>query len=351
MIAFGTRPGDGNLYIATGDGGSGCDPNDNAQNPNSHLGKLLRINVDELPYTIPADNPFLGPDGVADEIWALGLRNPYRFSIDRAVGDIYIGDVGQGRWEEVDYQPGDSTGGQNYGWDIYEGFHCPNPSNCGVKPCGLPVTVLPVLEYENPASGGPCAVTGGYVYRGCRLPDLRGTYFYADFCAAFIRSFVIEAGEVTDSQDRTAQLAPGGGMAIGQITSFGEDAQGEIYITDRAGEVFKIVPTLPSLQVSGGGAQPFAFGPSYWTWENLPLTTMHPITTYRVYRLSGTGSGPFECVFQSSANVWPGGDPEVPPLGEAFTYVVTARNAAGLETSPGAGSDETLRTLSPLPCP
>jgi cysteine-rich repeat protein len=226
---------DGFLYIALGDGGSAGDPQGNGQNTNTLLGKLLRIDVDSAsPYASPPSNPFFGATPGLDEIWAYGLRNPWRFSFDRLNGDLYIGDVGQDSWEEVDYQPASSSGGQNYGWNVMEGTHCFNPSS-GCNQTGL---TLPVLEYpHNPG----CSITGGYVYRGCMMPDLRGTYFYGDFCAAFIRTFQIVNGTPTNLQDRTADLASGGSV-INSLSSFGEDARGELYICDLGGEVFKIVP-------------------------------------------------------------------------------------------------------------
>jgi glucose/arabinose dehydrogenase len=332
MLAF--APDDGRLYVGTGDGGSSCDPSGNAQNPASLLGKLLRLDV---------DGPFF-----TAETWALGLRNPWRYSFDRVNSDLYIGDVGQNLWEEIDYRPAPRMAGENYGWVYYEGSHCPNPS-CGGTCPALANLIMPVAEYDH--SSGECAVTGGYVYRGCRMSALQGTYFYGDFCAAFIHSFRMVAGVPADSRDRTAELAPGGGLAINLITSFGEDARGEIYIVDRGGEVFKIVPVLPNLEVSGIGASPFAFGVPDWTWEDLQATSSQPVTQYRVYRSPGNGSGVFECVFQNTVDRWPGGDPAAPATGEAFTYLVTAVNSLGQETSPGTGTDGTPRTLSSAPCP
>jgi cysteine-rich repeat protein len=235
-LAFGP---DGYLYIALGDGGSGGDPQGNGQNITTLLGKLLRIDVDGTPpYTSPATNPFFGATPGRDEIWAYGLRNPWRFSFDRSAGDLYIGDVGQNRFEEVDFQPVGSAGGKNYGWNVVEGDgHC-YPSGTGCDQTG---TTPPVLDYDH--SQG-CSITGGYVYRGCAMPDLRGTYFYGDYCSAFIRSLRIVGGVATQRQDHTAELAPDGGLAINSISSFGEDARGEIYICDLGGEVFKIVPSL-----------------------------------------------------------------------------------------------------------
>ena len=224
MLAF--APDDGKLYAGTGDGGSMCDPDDNAQNPDSLLGKLLRLDVDTDPPRV--------------EIWATGLRNPWRFAFDRANGDLYIGDVGQGDWEEVDYLPAPRAKGANFGWDLYEGSHCPNPSCMGRKRCESIRAIPPLAEFSH--KGSACSITGGPVYRGCAMPDLRGTYFYADFCAGFIRSLRVRDGKAIEMRDRTAELEPGGGLHIEAITSFGEDARGEIYVVDQEGEIFKIVP-------------------------------------------------------------------------------------------------------------
>lgn len=235
-------PGDGYLYIGVGDGGGSGDAHGtigNGQDSTTLLGSILRIDVDGgFPYVIPPSNPFVGRSG-SDEIWAYGLRNPWRMSFDRETHDLYIADVGQGKWEEIDYQAASSAGGENYGWRLMEGEHCYNPSvNC--DPGGL---VYPITEYSHSVG---CSITGGYVYRGCRIPDLRGTYFYADYCNGRIWSFRYDGAVLSDSTERTAELAPGGGLAIGSISSFGEDALGELYIIDYSdGEIYKIVPAEP----------------------------------------------------------------------------------------------------------
>jgi cysteine-rich repeat protein len=237
-IVFGP---DGYLYYGLGDGGGGGDPEENAQDLTTLLGKLLRIDVNAPTYTTPPSNPFVGVAGL-DEIWAYGLRNPWRWSFDRGTGDLYIGDVGQGSVEEVDVQPASSGGGENYGWDVFEGRACLEPTppatSCPSPPTGF---TLPVLEYSH--SQG-CSVTGGYVYRGCRMPDLRGTYFYSDYCSGFIRTFKgVSGGVAQNQQDRTVDVGTGGG-----VSSFGEDARGEMYIVDYGngtpgqGEVYRIVP-------------------------------------------------------------------------------------------------------------
>jgi glucose/arabinose dehydrogenase len=228
QLAFGR---DGYLYVSLGDGGGGGDPNGNGQNLGALLGKILRLDVNgALPYAIPANNPFVGVAGARGEIWAYGLRNPWRFSFDRGPsGDLYIGDVGQNAREEVNAQPGTSSGGENYGWNIMEGTQCFGGGSCNSS--GL---VLPVVDYPNPADG--CAVTGGYVYRGSRAPLYRGFYFYADHCSNLIRSFRLVNGQVTNHIDWSGVLS-----FVGNINSFGEDARGELYIVPHAGFIYRLI--------------------------------------------------------------------------------------------------------------
>ena len=230
-LAFGP---DGLLYIALGDGGSGGDPFRNAQNLGSLLGKILRIDVDTgSPYGVPASNPFVTTSGARPEIWAYGLRNPFRFSFDRGTGDMYIGDVGQSRREEVDVGLASRRGGENYGWNITEGTLCFSPGS-GCNTAGL---TPPVVEYAT-GGGGTCAVAGGFVYRGCRMPGYQGTYFYGDYCASFVRSFRLVGGAATDQRDLTAALS----RDVDALPSFGQDLDGELYLVDRAGEIFRISP-------------------------------------------------------------------------------------------------------------
>ncbi len=244
---------DGYLYIGMGDGGGGCDQfgtMGNGQNTNTLLGKMLRIDVDtdDFPaspsfnYGIPPTNPFAGQAGFRGEIWAYGLRNPWRNSFDRETGDLWIADVGQLQREEVNFQPAASTGGENYGWRCREGFAASSVSGCSTTGCAAPSAYIdPILDYTH--AGGRCSITGGYVYRGCAMPDMHGTYFYADFCSTTIWSTTYTGGVLGPIVDRTAELDPPGTLAIAGITSFGEDAYGEIYICDQTGgEVFKIVP-------------------------------------------------------------------------------------------------------------
>ncbi len=238
LNAFGP---DGFMYIGMGDGGFFDDPLEAGQDDGNLLGKMLRVDVDvtDPPYwRVPTDNPN-GMEGEIGLIWAKGLRNPWRFSFDRANGDLYIGDVGQDTLEEIDVQPGSSTGGENYGWDIFEGTSCLNdrrgPSSCPHSDEGL---VRPVIEYGR--SDG-VSVTGGIVYRGCSLPALRGQYFYSDFGVYWVRTFVYSNGEATQRMERTDEIAVSAGRRIRFVASYGEDARGELYIVDRAGAVFQLV--------------------------------------------------------------------------------------------------------------
>jgi glucose/arabinose dehydrogenase len=239
---------DGFLYSAEGDGGSGGDPGDRAQNVDSLLGKMLRIDVSGPSYTIPPGNPFAGATPGRDEIWAFGLRNPWRPSFDRRTGDFVIADVGQDRIEEVNFAAAGTGAGANYGWRCFEGslaFSSSATTPCGS--CTVPAcTVFPVHEYDHTL--GRCSITGGYVYRGCAIPDLNGQYFFGDYCGKQIYTGRFQSGTFTGLRERTADLAPGGGLAIGNITSFGEDARGELYICDQGGQVFKIVPKAPLLE-------------------------------------------------------------------------------------------------------
>jgi glucose/arabinose dehydrogenase len=227
MVVFGP---DGKLYIGMGDGGSAGDPQGNGQNKGVLLGKILRVDVSGAGVlSVPADNPFVGQAGARPEIWSYGLRNPWRFSFDRAQGDLYIADVGQNAREEVDVATSAAQFGKglNFGWNVMEGVACYSPSS-GCPRSGL---TLPVLDYDH--SNG-CSITGGYVYRGSAAPGLRGLYFYSDYCSGWVRSFRLQGTAAADQRDWPA-LRPGG-----QVTSFGEDAQGELYIMIQSGKVFRI---------------------------------------------------------------------------------------------------------------
>jgi glucose/arabinose dehydrogenase len=224
---------DGYLYIGTGDGGREGDPFGNGQNGQTLLGKILRLDVDGgQPYAVPRDNPFLSDPGVRPEIWAIGLRNPWRHSFDRLTGDLYIADVGQDTYEEIDFQPAGDRGGENYGWSIMEGMHCyPESRSCDQK--GL---TLPVFEYDH--SQG-CSITGGYVYRGQEFPFLAGVYLFGDYCSGRIGGLIRAGGGQGDWQGRW--LA----QANIRLTSFGQDEAGELYLVDMGrGELLKILARL-----------------------------------------------------------------------------------------------------------
>ena len=225
LVAFGP---DGMLYMGTGDGGSGGDPNGNGQNQNSLLGKLLRLDVRTLPYLIPSTNPFAGVAGKRGEIWAYGLRNPWRFAFDRGVNPatLYIADVGQNLYEEVNAVTA-STPGINYGWVVMEGQHC-YPSGDACNKTGL---TLPVLEYSH--ASGACSITGGYVYRGTAIPELTGLYFYSDYCSGFLASIP----GITVPAIASLHWNVGN---VGNVLSFGEDAAGELYVLSTNGTAYRI---------------------------------------------------------------------------------------------------------------
>ena len=225
QLAFGP---DGYLYIALGDGGSAGDPLGNGQNLTTLLGSILRIDVSGLSgpgdYAIPADNPFVGSEGAREEIWAYGLRNPWRFSFDLETGLLWAGDVGQNSWEEIDI----ITKGANYGWNIMEGSQCYSPATS----CDQSGLTLPVIEYDH--SQG-CSVTGGYVYRGDQITSLQGYYIYGDYCSGNIWALAYDGSVVTDNV-----LLVDSGLSV---TSFGEDLAGNLYILDRQGGIYTLVET------------------------------------------------------------------------------------------------------------
>jgi len=220
---------DGMLYVAMGDGGSGGDPQGHGQNTATLHGNLLRLDVDGgEPYAVPADNPFVGDPDARDEIWAYGLRNPWRISFDPPAGTLYVADVGQNEWEEVNAVSA-SEPGLNYGWNVMEGPECFQSDSCDMT--GL---VLPVLTYRTGPEG--CAVIGGHVYRGAAIPDLQGHYLYSDWCQGWVTSFRLDAGEAVDETDWEVG-------DLGRILSFGEDASGELYLlsSSQGGRVYRLV--------------------------------------------------------------------------------------------------------------
>ena len=225
-LAFGP---DGYLYVATGDGGGGGDRHGeigNGQDLTTLLGKLLRIEVGNNSYATPNSNPFIGNADARDEIWAYGLRNPWRFSFDRETGDLYMGDVGQNAYEEINFQAADSQGGENYGWRIMEGFNCYEPRN-GCDKTGL---VEPILEYDHSLGS---SITGGYVYRGETLSDLVGSYFYGDYSSGRIWQ-AKQQNDGSWQEDLFMDTDYG-------ISSFGEDEAGELYLVDlRGGGVYRL---------------------------------------------------------------------------------------------------------------
>jgi len=315
---------DGYLYMGTGDGGSGDDPPCNAQTNTVLLGKLLRVDVDQnmnqAPYYgIPPTNPFAGQGAPMDKIWDKGLRNPWRYSFDRTTGDLYIGDVGQNAYEEIDFEPAGSAGGVNYGWRVMEGFHCGNggTTSCpvGTPPCHDPSYTLPVLEYTH--SFG-CSVTGGYVYRGSQFPGLHGYYLYGDFCSGIIWGAARDAEGVWS----TTQLLD----TSLSISSFGQDETGKLYVLSLGGSVSRIdssvnwpVPAVSSvsplsviagdpgytLTVDGSG---FAPG-STIQWNGANRTTTYVSLTRLTASISAADISAAGTASVSVVNPGPGGGP------------------------------------------
>lgn len=223
QLAFGP---DGFLYIGMGDGGAANDPFGNGQKMNTLLGKMLRIDVESgaRPYAVPASNPFVRNKRALPEIWALGLRNPWRFSFDRATGDLYIADVGQNKYEEVNFQPASGRGGENYGWNIMEGMHCFRSKTCDTA--GL---IMPAAEYGHDKG---CSVTGGMVYRGRAFPRLVGTYLYGDYCSGRIWGLRRQGSRWISAELADTKLS---------ISTFGEDESGEVYVADHdSGAVYRV---------------------------------------------------------------------------------------------------------------
>lgn len=243
---------DGMLYVGMGDGGGANDQHGligNGQNPLILLGKILRFDVDNPPTYLPVDNPWIGVQAVEDtldEIWAMGVRNPWRFSFDRLTGDLYIGDVGQGAREEIDVQPVTSIGGENYGWRCMEGTSCTGMTGCT---CNAAALTLPVYEYTH--GSGRCSITGGFVSRDCAVPELYGAYLFGDYCSNQIWSITYDGSSVIDTTEWTTQLSGG----VSGLVSFGEDAAGHIYICSLDGDVFRIISDQSNCE--GGCMCPF----------------------------------------------------------------------------------------------
>ena len=344
QILFG--PHDGLLYIGTGDGGSGGDPCNSGQRTDTFLGKILRIDVNSgEPYGIPPDNPFVGDPSVLDEIWALGVRNPWRYAFDRGApdetrrGDIYIADVGQNVWEEVDYVAVVESGGENFQWRRLEGDHSFNTGTA----LSVGESTGPIYEYQH--GGGVfrgCSVTGGRVYRGCALPDLHGTYFFADYCNNWIGTFEVDdAGQLQNLTNRTAALNRGLSPSIAAITAFGEDAAGEVYVCSQAGRVYKIVPFVPNVPPTARVVS-----------DPTPPVVLIQDGSANVALDGGTsddgGDGPRSLTYRWHKESGPDGD-EIAETREASTLVSFARPGEysySLVVSDGADSDEAMVTVT-----
>ena len=246
---------DGYLYISIGDGGKAGDPLNAGQDLSSLFGKIIRIDIEQKPYGIPKSNPFFGQKGKREEIWAWGLRNVWRFSFDKQTGDKYLADVGQNKWEEVNFEPASSKGGLNYGWRIMEANHCYDPKeNCPTE--GL---IKPIIEYPNDANHPAfafriieelsfsetdvegCSVTGGYVYRGKKIKSMQGQYIFGDYCSGNIWTLKVVNGKAINFKNRTEEINIGGGEFTTYISSFGQDSDGEIYIIDYNGGIYKLI--------------------------------------------------------------------------------------------------------------
>ncbi len=247
-LAFGP---DGYLYIGLGDGGSAGDPENNAQNLNSFFGKMIRIDIDspsEKSYSIPIDNPFVEKVNSKPEIWAYGLRNPWRYSFDKFTGDMYIGDVGQNNWEEVDFQHSESPGGINYGWNIMEGNHCFLEDDCDHSDL-----VQPIYEYPNNANylktligmnqnkQDGCSITGGYVYRGNNISAMYGKYVFGDYCTGKVWSFRYSDNKITEFENHTSDIMNSMDKNSFYLSTFGQRENGEFLLVDYSGIIYEII--------------------------------------------------------------------------------------------------------------
>jgi glucose/arabinose dehydrogenase len=235
-VAFGT---DGFLYISVGDGGAADNYLENGQNPDSKMAKILRIDVNgQQPYAIPPSNPWAAGGG-APEMWAWGLRNPWRFSIDPGTGDMFIGDVGQGWYEEIDYVPA-GQGALNFGWAVFEGPDCFTADPDQDEGCNSPSPYTRALVATDRRTNGECSVVAGHVYRGTCMPDMAGTFFFGDYCGGTLRTLRVQGGQAVDTTDRTEEIDPDGLLYQG-LSSFGTDGYNELYVTQVAsGRVYRI---------------------------------------------------------------------------------------------------------------
>ena len=245
MILFGP---DGYLYISVGDGGDAGDPYDNSQNLKNFFGTILRIDVNTSKgYKIPNSNPFIDMNDIKEEIWSYGIRNAWRFSFDKLTGDMYMGDVGQNSWEEINFQSYLSSGGENYGWNHYEG------DSLYIDKKQISSAVMPIYVYPNNANiikvllgwkedgARGCSVTGGYVYRGDLIPELKGRYLFGDYCTGRVWSFKYKNGNILDFKDLTESININNGNKTIYISSFGQDLNGELYIIDYSGTIYKLI--------------------------------------------------------------------------------------------------------------
>jgi glucose/arabinose dehydrogenase len=318
---------DGYLYIGMGDGGSAFDPACRAQKTDTLLGKMLRIDVDQnvsAPpfYGIPASNPFRGGGNPPDEVWASGLRNPWRFSFDRQTGDLWIGDVGQNQREEIDFQPASSRGGENYGWKVMEGTLCDSSDACpaSTPACGSTAYTFPVLEYDH---GPHCSVTGGYVYRGSGASQLRGSYVFGDLCSGVIWA-AARSGNSFTVRTVSGQLS--------QPTTFGEDQGGELYVGNLDGQLYRFMGTA-----TGGGSKDTVglYDPASGKFNLKAANTANASVT--LFRF-----GPRNSRWIPLAGDWDGDGRTTEGLYDPATGTFRLKNS-----TPGGGSDVILRVDSP----
>jgi glucose/arabinose dehydrogenase len=292
-IAFGP---DGYLYIGMGDGGSAGDPQNYAQNPQNLLGKMLRIDVNQgTTYGIPDSNPFVGDSSTLPEIWAIGLRNPWKFSFDRETGDLYIGDVGQNVWEEINFQSASSTGGENYGWRCYEADVAYNTTGCQ----GAATYEAPIGAYNHSSPYSFCSITGGVVYRGANYPAMQGIYFFSDYCDGDIYSLTFDGSGWNDTELFSSNAG---------IVAFGEDATGEVYVVNNSGTIYRLQDTCPfTPEITADlGVLEATSGNQYWWYKDDVLingansATFTPTQSGHYYARVNNGT----CTRQTNAFDW-----------------------------------------------